>query len=141
MGHSKRSKHNHPTRDIKPEGSGCPGCDDYHALVRSRKGTEPMVAITQAKCLGCDTFIDTGEHDEACPLKEGRLPQEVPVVRTTTREPMDEGEWLQLAEVLHDAFWGEPRQSWATVPDSIKAKWVRAAKAASMLFEDVDGVE
>jgi len=24
------AKHNHVTRDIKPCGSGCPACDDYH---------------------------------------------------------------------------------------------------------------
>jgi hypothetical protein len=22
--------HNHPTRDIKPHGAGCPACDAYH---------------------------------------------------------------------------------------------------------------
>jgi len=32
-------RHNHLTRDIKPEGSGCPACDDYH---KGRNVADPL---------------------------------------------------------------------------------------------------
>jgi hypothetical protein len=46
-------RHNHVTRDIKPEGSGCPGCDNYHQKARERAQRQQHTCTKNMSSMNC----------------------------------------------------------------------------------------
>jgi hypothetical protein len=80
--------HNHMTREIRPEGSGCPACDAYHRSRREGPVATPLPEQTMEGYLAWldDTPLDQLPPGDALDQREGARATHWPTLEETEAE-------------------------------------------------------